>query len=129
MAGAALDAPELLRMRESWTVIYGRLWRAHYAAGVRDALPSAAERRAFFDARRPAPAVELALEDSDPADFDVATTAPELRLSLGGFPVADVPSVRPGEQWDLDDLIERAVDAVSKTAAVAAVRAMDQPAG
>jgi glycosyltransferase involved in cell wall biosynthesis len=27
----------------------------------------------------------------------------------------------PGEQWDLDDLVERAVSAVSPTAAVAAV--------
>jgi glycosyltransferase involved in cell wall biosynthesis len=121
LGGAVLEAAELMRMRETWTAIYGRLWRAHYAAGVRDALPSAAERRAFFAGRRPAPSLRLALEDVGPADFDVGRAAPELHLSLRGLPVASLPAALPGEQWDLDDLVERAVGTVSETAAVAAV--------
>jgi hypothetical protein len=35
--------------------------------------------------------------------------------------VASLPAALPGEQWDLDDLVERAVGAASETAAVAAV--------
>jgi len=121
LSGAVLNAAELVRMRETWTAIYGRLWRAHYAAGVHDALPSASERREFFAARGRAPSLDLGLDDPGPADLDVATTAPELHLRLRGHPVASLPAALPGQQWDLDDLVERAVDAVSATAPVAAL--------
>jgi GT2 family glycosyltransferase len=122
-----LGAYEQLRMRQSWSRVYHRLWWAHYAGGVRAALPSTAERRAFFDGRRPAPAVELALEEPGVATLDVGITAPELHLTLGGLPVARLPAILPGGQWDLPDLIERAVQAVSETAAVAAVARIAQP--
>jgi glycosyltransferase involved in cell wall biosynthesis len=124
---AALAGFEQLRMRQTWTRLYSRLWWAHYATGVRKSLPSTAERRAFFADRRPAPAVEVALDEPGVAALNVATAAPELRLTLRGFPVACVPAILPGGQWDLEDLIERGVHAVSETAAVAAVHDMDQP--
>ena len=123
----ALAGFERLRMRQSWTRLYNRLWWAHYASGVRESLPSTSERQGFFADRRPAPGMELALDEAGVATLDVGTVAPELHLTLRGFPVASLPAILPGAQWDLEELIERGVQAVSGTAAIAAVQRMDQP--
>jgi glycosyltransferase involved in cell wall biosynthesis len=126
----ALDELEHLRLRGKWRGLFGRLWRQHYAVGIRDALPSDHLRREFLrDPGPPAPELVLALEADGRLEPEVAVAAPELHIQLRGIPLGVVPVIRPGGQWDLEDLIERSVHAASATAALAGVRALERSSG
>ncbi len=109
----ALGALERSNLRRGWSVAFGRLLTAAYCAGVQAALddghriPRGARARTLIDV------------DSD-APIEFTSALGEITLVVGGQEIGYV--VAPDGQWDEDEIVERAIDALGLPALAAEAR-------
>ena len=100
---------ERLGQQELWRKLYSTAWWGRYCAGF---AAGAAEFNvgALPKLVRPRTVVELDGRDTPAFPLDIATL--DLEIRSAGRTLGVVPALRPGgQQWDWDDLIERATDA------------------
>lgn len=114
-----LDA---LRARRRARALMYRLIGHSYVLGLTDGLPS---QRALLDFVAPisrgddVQTVSVALGADDGLVVPPGAGVTELILELDGEPVARVPAMRPGGQWDWREVTERVVEEASEPVRVA----------
>lgn len=118
----ALDALERAHARRRWRHLVRRILLRSYALGLVDAAPDVGElRRLVLAAGTPSDAESLPLwlDRPGPVVPKSATAATELVVGHAGRPLAVVPAVQPGGQWDWRALSERVVSAAGEPALLA----------
>lgn len=126
----ALDALERAHARRRWRALVQRVMLRSYALGLVDAAPDVGElRQLVFAAGTPSDAESLPLwlDRPGPVVPRSGTAATELVIGHAGHPLAVVPAVQPGGQWDWRSLTERVVSAAGEPALLAlALAQLDQ---
>ena len=119
---AALDALEAAQLRRRWKQLAERVLLRSYVLGLLEAVPdSRALGRLVRQAAAAAEGESLALWLDRPAPVLPSSGLTPAKLLIGhaGRPLAAVPAVPPGGQWDWRALSERVVRAAAEPALLA----------
>jgi glycosyltransferase involved in cell wall biosynthesis len=111
VAGAALGALEAAGARRRWSRLMGRLMRIAYRAGVARAL----EEGHRLPERPVRPRLVIDLDGDGPVD--VGRAMGDVAFVLGGREIGSIGL--SGSQWDEDEIVEAAVEAVGGPALLA----------
>jgi hypothetical protein len=102
---------EALKLALAWDRLFRVLWTQAYVAGLKDALPSLEQFRAFLDSSTASvDALEVTLDRPRPLQLPSRQAPVDVSVGWKGLPIARVPAIAPGAQWSWDALAARVVE-------------------
>ncbi len=112
-----LHALEAMKLARAWGRLFRVLWTQAYVAGLKDALPSLEEFRAFLGSTAgPVDALQVTLDHPSPLQLPSRQAPVDISVAWRGLSIARVPAVASGAQWSWEALAGRVVELSSRPA-------------
>ena len=106
-----LHALEAMKLAPAWGRLFRVLWTQAYVAGLKDALPSLEEFRAFLGSTAgPVDALQVTLDHPSPLQLPSRQAPVDVSVAWRGLSIARVPAVASGAQWSWDALAARVAE-------------------